>query len=141
MKFLGDELRALLEEFTCRTCGAKGAKAEVLTEGPHFGKAVCASCGRFGDWIAFPASDQEEKRDRKRSRRYVTRLGEQRCEICLRHKDQLPAPQKIEVQHVIEKCAGGEDAPENFRLYCTSCHSLVNWVRTYFGHYHLGDAE
>jgi len=29
---------------------------------------------------------------------------------------------------------GDEDA--NLRVYCSACHAMVNWARTYFGHYH-----
>lgn len=140
MKFVGEEIRKLLGTIECPRCHQKGAEFIVMDEGPHFGKANCKACGSWVDWIAWPKTEEAEKRDRKRSRRYVTRLGTERCEICLRHASQLPGTQKLEVQHVIEKAAGGEDDPENFRIYCTACHSWVNWVRTYFGHYHLGDA-
>jgi hypothetical protein len=30
----------------------------------------------------------------------------------------------------------GTDDRENLRVYCSGCHALVNWLRTYFGQYH-----
>ena len=35
----------------------------------------------------------------------------------------------------------GNNDPENLRVYCSACHALVNWVRTYFGHYHPADGQ
>lgn len=139
MKCIAEEIRKLMDDLECPSCKGTGHKAELCRNGPHFGKMICGNCGRHLDWIAMPKSESEEKRDRKHSRRYVTRLGEQRCEICLRALDELPGPEKIEVQHVIEKAAIGAaaDEPGNYRLYCSACHSWVNWMRTHIGHYHL----
>lgn len=136
LQFLGDEIQRILREATCPRCGSGLCARSDTSDGPHFAKLACLACGAHLDWIAWPKTETEEKRDRKRSRRYVTRLGEQRCELCLRHENELPPPAKLEVHHVIEKGSGGADEPENLRLYCTACHSLVNWIRTYFGHYH-----
>jgi hypothetical protein len=41
------------------------------------------------------------------------------------------------VHHVLEVAADdGTDDEENLRVYCSACHFWVNWVRTYFWHYH-----
>jgi hypothetical protein len=31
----------------------------------------------------------------------------------------------------------GPDDQGNLRIYCSACHAIVNWIRTYFGHYHV----
>ena len=91
-------------------------------------------CGAWIDWVDFP--DTPPKSDRRKSRKKLRDLGD-RCEICLRHGDDLPHPQKLEVHHVLEVAADdGSDDPANLRVYCSACHSMVNWARTYFGHYH-----
>jgi hypothetical protein len=56
----------------------------------------------------------------------------------LRHRDDLPVPEELHVHHVMEVAADdGADDLENLRLYCSACHSMVNWIRTYFGHYQV----
>jgi hypothetical protein len=76
------------------------------------------------------------KNDRRRSRKKLRDLGD-RCEICLRHRDELPKPEQLEVHHVLEVAADdGTDHPENLRAYWSACHAMVNWLRRYFGHYH-----
>ena len=53
------------------------------------------------------------------------------------NRDELPAPEQLEVHHVLEVVADdGNDDRENLRVYCSACHAMVNWTRTYFGHYH-----
>jgi hypothetical protein len=49
---------------------------------------------------------------------------------------ELPPPEQLEVHHVLEVAADdGTDDPVNLRAYCSACHAMVNWIRTYFGHY------
>jgi predicted HNH restriction endonuclease len=84
--------------------------------------------------VKFP--DAAPKRDRRKSRKKLRDLGD-RCEICLRHRDELPPQQQLEVHHVLEVATDdGTDDRDNLRAYCSACHAMVNWVRTYFGHYH-----
>jgi hypothetical protein len=106
----------------------------TFMDGPHFARVDCNNCKRFIDWMSLP--DAPAKRDRRKSRKKLDDLGE-RCEICLRHRDDLPGPEELQVHHVLEVAADeGSDELSNLRLYCSACHSIVNWARTYFGHYH-----
>ena len=134
MNFDRDTLQYVLTELTCKHCGSVGASASIMLGGPHFARVNCDTCGRFIDWLGWPTD--QPRTDRRKSRKKLRTLGG-RCELCLRHKDELPAPEKLEVHHVLEKAADdGSDEEENLRVYCNACHSLVNWLRTYFGHYH-----
>jgi hypothetical protein len=107
----------------------------VFDEGsPHFARVDCRQCGAWIDWVKYP--EEVPKRDRRKSRKKLRDLGD-RCEICLRHRDELPAPEQLTVHHVLEVAADdGSDEEENLRVYCSACHAMVNWARTYFGHYH-----
>ena len=105
----------------------------TFTEGPHFARLNCNGCGAFIEWVSLP--DAPPKSERRKSRKKLHDLGD-RCEICLRHRDDLPPPQELQVHHVLEVSADdGPDDLDNLRLYCSACHSMVNWIRTYFGHY------
>src|SRR3972149_7712102 len=45
------------------------------------------------------------------------------CPICLKHKTEY------DKHHVIWKCDGGKDIPENLLNICTSCHALMTFSR------------
>jgi hypothetical protein len=133
-----ETMTAELAAAQCRRCNHIGASMEFAMgeAGPHFARVLCKACGAFIEWVSYPTT--APKRDRKRSRKKLRDLGD-RCEICLRHKDELPPGQALTVHHVLEVVADdGGDEDENLRVYCNACHSWVNWVRTYFGHYHAG---
>jgi HNH endonuclease len=138
VEFLDKEtMTAELAAATCKSCGSIGGKMEVVLgiQGPHFARVNCQACGAWIDWVGYPVA--APKSDRRKSRKKLRDLGD-RCEICLRHLDELPRPVKLEVHHVLEVVADdGPDDRENLRVYCSACHAMVNWVRTYFGHYHL----
>lgn len=106
-------------------------------EGPHFARIECPACGYWIDWLGRPL---ERPSERRRRRPRVTRLGDDRCEICLRNADELPPPERLEEHHVIEHADGGPDEPGNTRVHCSACHAFVTWSRTYFGHYHQIEA-
>lgn len=136
MEFYRDTITAELAAATCRRCGRIGGKMQfVFDQGsPHFARVDCRECGNFIDWVKFP--DTPPRTNRRKSRKKLRDLGD-RCEICLRHRDELPKPQQLEVHHVLEVAADdGTDERENLRAYCSPCHAMVNWIRTYFGHYH-----
>ena len=135
MKFDRDTITAELAAATCPRCGHIGGHMEIVLglAGPHFAKVTCYGCGAFIDWVGYP--DAPAKQDRRKSRKKLRDLGD-RCEICLRHQDEIPAPGRLEVHHVLEVAADdGPDDPANLRVYCSACHAAVNWLRTYFGHY------
>jgi RNase P subunit RPR2 len=136
VEFDRDTITAELAAATCKRCGRIGGKMTILLgEGsPHFARVDCRECGAWIDWVKFP--DAAPKRDRRKSRKKLRDLGD-RCEICLRHRDELPPQQQLEVHHVLEVATDdGTDDRDNLRAYCSACHAMVNWVRTYFGHYH-----
>jgi hypothetical protein len=134
VKFDRETITAELAAKECRQCGHIGAGMTfTFTEGPHFARLNCNDCEAFMEWVSMP--DASPKRDRRKSRKKLPDLGN-RCEICLRHQDELPPPQKLEVHHALEVAADhGHDDLANLRLYCSACHSMVGWTRTYFGHY------
>lgn len=112
----------------------------TFTEGPHFARVNCQACGAFIEWVSRPDTPPA-KRERRRSRKKLPDLGD-RCEICLRHRDELPPPEELQVHHVLEVAADdGTDDLRNLRVYCSACHAMVSWIRTYFGHYQVVTAE
>jgi HNH endonuclease len=124
----------------CTGCGSIGASMTVVLgeAGPHFARTNCKNCGAFIEWVKYP--EAAPKNDRRKSRKKLRDLAD-RCEICLRHRHELPAADTLETHHVLEVAAdNGTDDPANLRRYCTACHSMVNWLRTYFGHYTTGHA-
>lgn len=134
MEFNRDTIAKDLTGLQCKCCGETGATMTfAMLDTPHFGRLTCKACGRFIEWMGLP---DQAKTDRRASRKKLRDLGD-RCELCLRHKNELPHPQSLTVHHVLEVAADdGPDDLENLRVYCTACHSHVNWLRTYFGHYH-----
>jgi HNH endonuclease len=128
-----DALRTAIAMAQCPQCGHVGALVTLEHNGPHYARLTCLSCGEWIDWLTWPP---ERAAERRRRRQRITQLGEDRCELCLRTRDQLPPPERLEEHHVIEHEAGGGDDPDNTRTYCAACHSIVTWLRTYFGHYH-----
>ena len=135
MKWDQDTITAELAAAQCKRCGNIGGGLHfAFLDGPHFARIDCKACGAFIDWVSMP--DAPPKRERRKSRKKLHDLGD-RCEICLRHRDDLPPGQELHVHHVLEVAADdGPDDLNNLRLYCSACHSMVNWTRTYFGHYH-----
>lgn len=138
MKFDRETITAELAAAECRNCGSIGGKMQILlgqeSGSPHFARVDCRVCGAWIDWVGYP--DSPAKTNRRRSRKKLRDLGD-RCEICLRHRGELPPPEILEVHHVLEVVADdGTDDRENLRVYCSACHAMVNWMRTYFGHYH-----
>jgi hypothetical protein len=136
VKFDLDTITAELAAKQCKQCGHIGAGITMtFLEGPHFARLNCNACHAFIEWVSKP--DATPQRERKKSRKKIDDLGDH-CEICLRHRDELPSQQTLTVHHVLEVVADdGGDELENLRLYCSACHSMVNWIRTYFGHYHV----
>lgn len=142
MEFVDKEtMTAELAAAQCKRCGHIGASMTVVLgeAGPHFAKVNCKECGAFIEWVSYPVA--APKNDRRKSRKRLRDLGD-RCEICLRHRDDLPTGEKLEAHHVLEVVADdGKDDRENLRAYCSACHAMVNWIRTYFGHYHESTAS
>lgn len=133
MQYDHETFRSGIAGLPCRQCGEIGQKdVRILADGPHFARINCGQCGAFVDWLSFPP---ERAAQRRRTRPRIRR-GDARCELCLRAAQDLPLEKSLVEHHVDEHAMGGEDAPENTRVYCTACHALVHWLRTYFGQYH-----
>jgi len=105
--------------------------AEILTpELTHHAKLVCPECQHFGGWVPKPEADPTKYR-RAKSTTNLARTTY--CELCLRHKRDLPPRQTLEGHHVIPCKYEGASAVENIWTLCTSCHRLVEHMRTYHG--------
>src|SRR5947208_2650348 len=109
MKFDRDTITAELAAKQCKACRHIGAKMTfTFTEGPHFARLNCGGCLAFIEWVSMP--DAPAKRERRKSRMKLDDLGEH-CEICLRHRDELPPGDELRVHHVLEVAADdGSDA-------------------------------
>jgi len=42
------------DNFKCPACGFTKSRNEICASGPHYGKLVCLSCGRFVRWLRTP---------------------------------------------------------------------------------------
>lgn len=132
MHFDADELRAALASLPCRHCGHVGATATIAGSGDHFAAIRCDGCHAQLEWLGWPPTP--ERRERRRTARRaaeLTRLGADHCELCLRARFDLSPPDTLEIHHVDED--RDNNALDNLRLYCTACHRLVHWLRTYLG--------
>jgi hypothetical protein len=142
------DLRQRLGDVHCPRCQKTGGIALIGIDFVHYGRVVCAATaaplldavldpmrdeGHYVDWLQTPR-DSAPARRRTRMRK-VDNLKE-RCEICLRHANELIAPAKLEAHHAHEAQSAGGDDDENRRVYCTDCHALVHWVRRSLGREH-----
>lgn len=147
MRALRDEIHAYYGSLPpCIRCGDRSPigviePPEEVERWDHFAKINCGKCGAFLRWMPFPELDAEHARSRRQSRRALRPNADSFCEICLRTAGQLVHPDRLEVQHVIEKADGGSDEPDNLRHYCTACHSWVNWMRTYVSRREAAERE
>jgi len=133
VQFNLETFRSEIADLTCPSCSRQGEKrVSIVPDGPHFARIHCLICSAFVDWLAFPKQTVSERR-RKRARVLTT---QDRCELCLRHELELPGAEKLQEHHVVAWENGGSDDAGNLRVYCPACHGLVEWARTYFGHYH-----
>ena len=121
---------------SCCHCGHIGEPIiEVQTTGKHYAKARCAGCGKYLCWIAKPDSDATKYRRESAHRKMAKKFSRGFCELCLIREDDLPRSESLEAHHVVEYQDGGEATRENTWVLCTACHKLVNWRRTYVGHW------
>lgn len=118
----------------CPRCGDGGPHAVTLmTEGKHYAKARCVACDAFLRWLPKPADDATKYKRPQKHRNLVAEYGSGYCEMCLREQHELAKGESLEAQHVIEFQDGGSEKRENIWILCTSCHSLVHWLRRYKG--------
>lgn len=100
---------------------------EILSQGNHYAKLNCAECGKY---LAF-AKKPENKGKRGKNKYSPKDLGVDCCQMCLRHGSRLGRRGALEVHHVVEINAGGEDLPSNLWVVCTACHKLIHHQRVY----------
>lgn len=115
-------------------CGCDAEIRFVLTpDQPHYGKDVCSKCGAWQRWV--PKPDAEKAKRPAKHRDLVKKHGRGECELCGCPESDLPPGDVLEGHHVEEFQNGGEATRENVWVICTACHSLINWRRTYVGHW------
>jgi hypothetical protein len=125
----------------CPSCGSEELNDELVDPASgmlHWGKRVCARCGRHIKWL--PKPDQLRTRRPARHRNLVDKYGRGFCELCLRWAKDLPPLEQLIGHHVnhpdAPTCAESDDpGRENVWILCTYCHALVGQQRTYLGHY------
>ena len=103
------------------------SKVVLLTEGKHYAKEVCSRCGAYRSFVKKP----ENENKRGKNRFSPAGLGIDFCQLCLRPTNRLGDRGVLEVHHVEQIQNGGEDAPGNIWVCCTSCHRLIHHQRTY----------
>jgi len=102
----------------------------VLTpEHIHYGKYVCATCGRWLAWVSKPDGEKRNRRNSRRLSRPFERAGIDYCQMCLRTKAELPPHMTFIGHHIVEVRDGGTDEPGNLWHLCTFCHELIHLVR------------
>jgi 5-methylcytosine-specific restriction endonuclease McrA len=120
----------MTENVACTKCGCEERKEELTPNLVHYGKLVCAGCGKMLTWI--PKPDVEKSRRPANHNSLVKKYSRGFCELCLRGLEELPARQTLEGHHVLEYDDGGDSTRENVQILCTACHKHVHHVRTWF---------
>lgn len=127
----------------CNRCQAEVQTAvQVLSQGPHWAKETCTNCGRFVGFLQKP----KNRNKRVKGKHKPSTLDISHCQMCLRPSTRLGSRGILEIHHVTEIQAGGEDTPQNIWVVCTSCHRLIHHQRTYLNdhpqrHYSIQDLQ
>lgn len=131
----------------CPNCGCNETKFIETQNLVHYGKEVCASCGRFIRWVPKPEYENVRRSTSKYDIRKVFRhhkfheygLDKPFCFFCLRTQDELGHNETLTLDHIVplsEKRnplgVKGKDELENLQILCTACHKLKNWISLYF---------
>ena len=122
---------------SCPTCQKPTPKKYTPRKDKHAGDIRCEVCEHF---FGFMPSRIGEKKRPKSSTNLAIKYGIEFCEMCLRHKDELPSGQVIEGHHVIEHSDGGTDERSNVWGVCTYCHGVITHIRHYIGHHKVKKA-
>lgn len=102
----------------------------VLTpETQNWGKYVCPECGRWLKWVAKPENEKRNRRNSKKLAKPFANAGICYCQMCLRHREELPPNVTFVAHHVIEVRDGGPDDPTNLWHLCTICHEFIHLLR------------
>lgn len=116
-------------------CPSCNSTRNRITPGPHPGghgdKLECADCGRYLRWLPKPENERTRRPAGERS--IPKRMGVERCDICGRHRDELPKGQTLVGHHCDEYQDGGRVTEGGrWSVVCTACHALIHWIRTYW---------
>ncbi len=114
----------------CPECGSANLVERKKVKGPHYAQVKCKDCKRHVQWVSKP--DSEKTRRPQAHRDLVKRYSRGYCEVCGTRKEDLPAGQAMEANHIIEFKNGGSDERENIQILCTACHKLIHCLRTHF---------
>lgn len=90
---------------------------------------ACSNKNREG--IKYDGRRKSDKAVKYRATRL--RLFEDRgakCEECPYEEH----PEVLQVHHIVERCEGGSDEPENLKILCPTCHAVEHLVRRKQGH-------
>jgi len=110
----------------CNVCGTTNPRFELTEAGPHYGKAVCRSCGQFIDWVAKPTKDEPriKRTSEDKSLCDYVRGRSERCAFCGRTGIML------EIHHAFPIGDGGPQGSEaTLTALCIDCHSLAHWCQ------------
>jgi len=95
----------------------------------HYGKMVCPECQKHLGWVKKPENEKRNRRQSKKLAKPFEDAGIDYCQLCLRHRCELPPSMTFVAHHIVEVRDGGTDDPKNLLLLCTFCHELVHLLR------------
>jgi len=114
----------------CQNCKKEVDPVVIPTpETIHEAALRCPECDRFLAWKA------KEKNTGKRPKNPITPrgLGIDFCELCRLSRADLPDKETLEIHHLDWNYEN--NTRENLLVVCTACHAMVNFSKTYRGHF------
>lgn len=114
---------------TCPDHPGAGEYFVPTPEKVHYGKMVCSECGRFLRWVSKPSDEKRARHGTGKLVKQLQKSGIDYCQMCLRHRDELPPSVTFVAHHVIEVQDGGTNDPANLWHVCTICHELIHLLR------------
>ena len=123
----------------CPYCGAEENLRLQLVDttakpSPHWAACICNACNRQITFVRKPVVAEDETPRKRRSQDQLKRLLRDAdrdvtcCELCLVTEGE--GGQHMVIHHVIEVQDGGDDTPENLRVYCVDCHTDAHTARS-----------
>lgn len=121
-------IRKLHPKNYCNRCGKEVEPVVIPYEsGPHYAKGVCPDCESFLYIIPKP-KNEEKLAKRPNGCPTPDALEIYRCQVCLRHKDDLGRGH-LETHHIDDDPTNNDRL--NWLVVCVACHKLIHWTRTY----------
>lgn len=97
----------------------------------HYAQAINWRDRKFICWIKAPKNKDGRVAMSIRKVLHFYGFPEEFCFFCGRVKSELGSRECFEVDHIVPLEDGGEDKASNCQIFCTACHKLKNWKRTY----------